>query len=343
MLLRRLARPLLASAFVVDGVDTLMHPERRVEAASALIDRAKQTSPGESVQNFKAEPATLVRINAGAQVAGGVLLALGRAPRAAALVLAATVVPAAVTEQDFWAEKDPERKAAKRAAFLKDVSLLGGLLIASADTEGKPSLGWRGRRAAKNAAATVSAALPIGAASDGATGERLHDTAVRARSLAAVAAAKSAELAEVAQAKGAKLAEVAKERGPEFAEVAKERGAHLAEVAKDRGPEWAELAKERGAYFAELAKERGPEWAELAKERGAHFAELAKERGPEWAELAKERGAEWAELAKDRGAEWAETAKDRGPDIAATARKRGAHLVESVRDGVDSKPRRRWR
>ncbi|MFI6871535.1 DoxX family membrane protein [Nocardia sp. NPDC050406] len=342
MLLRRLARPLLASAFVVDGVDTLLHPERRVEAATTLMARAKEASPGESGAKISADPAMVVRVNAGAQVAGGVLLALGRAPRAAALVLAATVVPAAVTEQDFWAEKDPERKAAKRAAFLKDVSLLGGLLIASADTEGKPSLGWRGRRAAQSAMATVSAALPIGASSDGA-GDRLHDTAIRARALASTAAARSAELAEAAQAKGAKLAEVAKERGPELAEAAKERGAHFAELAKERGPEFAEAAKERSAHFAELAKERGPEFAEAAKERAAYLAELAKERGPEFAEAARERGADWAEIARERGSEWAEVAKDRGPELAATARKRGAHLVDSVRDTADTKPRRRWR
>src|SRR5690606_15993546 len=101
--------------------------------------------------------------NAVAQVSGGVLLALGKAPRLASLVLAASVLPATVTQQDFWTEADPDKKQAKRAAFLKDVSLLGGLLIAGADTEGKPSLGWRGRRAAKAAAASVSAALPIGA------------------------------------------------------------------------------------------------------------------------------------------------------------------------------------
>lgn len=321
MLLRRVARPLLASAFVVDGVDTLMHPEHRVEAASTLLSRAGQ-SPGEPGSKKAADPAMLVRINAGAQIASGVLLALGRAPRAAALVLAATVVPAAVTEQDFWAEKDPERKTAKRAAFLKDVSLLGGLLIASADTGGKPSLGWRGRRAARSAVATVSAALPIGAASDSHTsevlGERLHDTAVRARALAGVAATKGAEIAEVAQVQGAKLAD-----------VAQVRGAKLADAAQPRVAKAAEIAQARGAKAAEIAQARGAKAAEAAQLRAAKLAEIAKERGPEWAEAVREREAELQQVVKDRA-----------PELTAAARKRGAHLMETVRDGIESRSAR---
>uniref|UniRef100_UPI000A957C62 DoxX family protein n=1 Tax=Nocardia xishanensis TaxID=238964 RepID=UPI000A957C62 len=205
MLLRRLARPLLATAFVADGVDTLIHPEPRAKSAASLVERGERSLPDNIAAKLPADPATVVRINAIAQVSGGVLLALGKAPRLASLVLAATVVPATVTEQDFWAEQDPDRKAAKRAAFLKDMSLLGGLLIASADTEGKPSLGWRGKRAARSAAATVSAALPFGAA-DSSTGESLrqhaHDVAVRAKSLGDTAATKGSEFAETVQTHG---------------------------------------------------------------------------------------------------------------------------------------------
>jgi hypothetical protein len=47
---------------------------------------------------------------------------------------------------------------------LNDVSLIGGLIIAAVDTEGRPSLGWRGRRAAHKVSEAVTAALPAGAA-----------------------------------------------------------------------------------------------------------------------------------------------------------------------------------
>ena len=54
-------------------------------------------------------------------------------------------------------------KADERRAFVTDVSLIGGLIIAAVDTEGKPSLGWRGRRAAHKVSEAVTAALPVGA------------------------------------------------------------------------------------------------------------------------------------------------------------------------------------
>ncbi|QIS05698.1 DoxX family membrane protein [Nocardia brasiliensis] len=327
MLLRRLARPLLATVFVVEGVDTLRHPESRVKAATELVQRGQRQLPEQYAAKLPNDPGTAVQVNAAAQVAGGVLLALGKAPRLAALVLAATVVPATVTEQDFWNEPDPAQKATKRNAFLKDLGLLGGLMIAAADTEGKPSLGWRGRRAARGAAATVSAALPFTGSSDGAAAEGLRR---RAHEVASAAGA----LGSTAAAKGSEIAGTVQQHGPEWATAAKEHATPLVETAKERGVELAELARERGAELAELAKARGPKWAELAKERGAELAELARERGAELAEVAKHRGAEWAEVARERGAELADTARDRGPELADTARKRGGRFAETARHRV---------
>ncbi|MGQ4614403.1 DoxX family membrane protein [Nocardia sp. R7R-8] len=336
MLLRRLARPLLATAFVVDGVDTLRHPDERVKSANALLERGHRQLPEEIAAKLPSNPSTVVQVNAFAQVGGGVLLALGKAPRLAALVLAATVVPAAVTEQNFWNEQDPARKSAKRNAFLKDLGLLGGLMIAAADTEGKPSLGWRGRRAARDAAAAVTAALPFGATSDTATGAALrkhaHEAADKARALGAAAASKGAGLAESAQRHRPGWAESAKEHGSDWAEAAKTHGQEWAEIAREHGADWAETAKEHGADWAEIAKERGADWAEIAKERGAEWAEIAKERGAEWAEIAKEQSAHLADLAKQRGAEWAEIAKERGPELADAAKERGVHAAHVARE-----------
>ncbi|WP_306362818.1 DoxX family membrane protein [Nocardia sp. CC227C] len=350
MLLRRLARPLLASAFLADGADTLMHPDERVKAANTLLEQQRESRFAGIAEKLPADPATLVKVNAGAQIAGGVLLATGKVPRLASLMLAMTVVPSAVTNQDFWQETDPARKTAKRTAFFKDMSLLGGLLIASADTEGKPSLGWRGRRAAQRTAAAVSAALPLAGdhSSGPAVRERLHDTAVRARHFADIAASKGAEAAGTARERGQELAEVARERGPEWAETARERGtelaetarergAHLAELARERGPEYAEAARERGTHLAELARERGPELAEAARERGAHLAELARERGPEYAEAARERGTHLAELARQRGPE---AAKGRGAELAAVTRKRGERIAGSARGRTNTSRRK---
>ncbi|PPJ09724.1 DoxX family protein [Nocardia nova] len=342
MLIRRLARPLLASVFVVDGVDTLMHPEPRAQAATTLVSHGEQRLPDSVSAKLPSDPAKVVRINAIVRVGAGTLLALNRAPRLSSLALAVTVIPATVTEQDFWNESDAQQRAAKRTAFLKDVGLLGGLLIAAADTEGKPSLGWRGRRAARKAAA----ALPFTAATTDTVRDRLQQQAGRGRELAAVAADKGADLASVAQSRGAELASVAQSRGGELAEAAREHGTEWAELARSRGAdlagtaldhrgEWTELAKRRGADLAEAAREHGGEWAELAKRKSAELADTAGDHRGEWAEIAKHRGSEWAEAAREHGGEWAEVAKQRGSIFARQARKRAEKAAEAARERAE--------
>ena len=89
-----------------------------------------------------------MRINAGAQLLAAAALATGRAPRLSATVLAASLVPTTLAGHAFWDETDPQAKATQRLQFMKNTSILGGLLLAGVDTEGKPGLAWRARRAA---------------------------------------------------------------------------------------------------------------------------------------------------------------------------------------------------
>ncbi|MFI1237912.1 DoxX family protein [Nocardia salmonicida] len=307
---RRIARALLGTTFVAAGVNGLMNQKPRAAAANALADKGRTGLPDALAARVPDDPSQFVRINSAAQVVGGLLLASGRAPRPAALVLAATVVPGTVTEQDFWAENDPDRKAAKRVGFLKDLGLLGGLMIAAADTEGKPSLGWRARRAFSREEPRIAAeGAAIAAAAK-----------VRGAHLADVAQEQGAHLAEVANERGSALAEIARERGPQLADALRNRSAHLVEVAKDRGPEVAEAVRTRGAHLVDVAKDRGPEVAEAARTRGAQIAEVAKEKGPELAEAARERGTYLVDTARERGAELAAAARER-EEIAAPARR----------------------
>ena len=97
------------------------------------------------------DPATLVRINGAAQVLAGLALATGRAPRLSALVLTGSLLPTTYAGHPFWEEKDKAARAAQRIHFLKNTSMLGGLILAATDLEGRPSLSWRARRAAKKA------------------------------------------------------------------------------------------------------------------------------------------------------------------------------------------------
>ncbi len=196
-----------------------------------------------------------MQINAAVQVGAGALLAIGKWPRISALALAGTVVPTTLAGHDFWNYDDPAARAQHRTQFLKNVGLLGGLLLASVDTEGKPSLGWRGRRAARHAQEAVVAALP-GSTSDHTAGDALHTVSGRVKSLTGEASQQ-----------GSSLLEKAKERAPEYAEVARERGTEILEVARERGPEIAEVARERGTELLDAAKEHVPELTDTAKER----------------------------------------------------------------------------
>jgi hypothetical protein len=72
---------------------------------------------------------------------------MGRLPRVSAAARAASLVPTTLAGHRFWEEHEPGRRKTQRIAFLKNVSMLGGLVLAATDTGGRPSLSWRARRA----------------------------------------------------------------------------------------------------------------------------------------------------------------------------------------------------
>jgi putative oxidoreductase len=151
VLIRRLARPMLASIFIKGGIDTLRNPEPRVQMAKPVVAQATEKVGDRLPDQAPTDPNQLVLIDAGVKVGAGVLLALGKLPRASSLLLAASIIPTTYAGHRFW-EKSGDDAAADQLQFLKNVSILGGLVLAAVDTEGKPSLGWRGRRAARKLA-----------------------------------------------------------------------------------------------------------------------------------------------------------------------------------------------
>ncbi len=148
---RLIARPMLASMFVVGGVNALRNADAHAAAAKPVADKlvplAKKAVPQAPIPS---DTKTLVRINGVAQVVAGLTLATGRAPRLSATVLAATLVPTTAAGHRFWEESDPGARSAQRIHFFKNVSMLGGLLLAGVDTDGKPGMAWRARRAARD-------------------------------------------------------------------------------------------------------------------------------------------------------------------------------------------------
>lgn len=153
MLLRHVARPMLASWFVYDGVQAALHPAEHVAAAregSRLVTERLGGSPLGDRQ-----VATLVRVHGAATALAGVALAVGKAPRTAALVLAGLTVPLAVVDQPFTAPAD--QRSERTARFVRRVGAIGAALIAGVDYEGRPGVGWRVERARAERAATRAA------------------------------------------------------------------------------------------------------------------------------------------------------------------------------------------
>jgi len=292
MLIRRIARPMLSAVFIGRGIDTLRSTKPAADAARPALEGLSRL-PGPVGEKVPADAELVAKVTGAVQIAGGALLALGRAPRLASAVLAASLVPGGLAGHPFWTETDPQRKADERRAFLTEVSLLGGLIIAAVDTEGRPSLAWRSRRAA----AKVGAALPGGDApvtehplveklehglQAGATATKVHGAAlatatkVHGAALATATKEHGAALATATKEHGAALAAVVREKAPELAAVVRERGAELAEVAREKAPELAAVARERGAELAEVAREKAPELSATARDRSGHLADVAR-------------------------------------------------------------------
>ncbi|MGB3442290.1 MAG: DoxX family membrane protein [Actinophytocola sp.] len=167
MILRRIARPMLAAVFVSGGIDTLRNPKPRVDAAGPTVGKAADQAldkipdqllekiPDKVVEKVPTDAESLVKINAAAQIGAGIALALGKLPRLSALVLVGSIVPTTLAGHRFWETEDPGERAQQQIHFLKNVGLLGGLLLASADTHGKPSAAWLAKNAARTAANAV--------------------------------------------------------------------------------------------------------------------------------------------------------------------------------------------
>jgi putative oxidoreductase len=149
---RLIARPMLASMFVVGGINSLRNADKLAPRAEPVTDRVVPLIAKAAPQlPIPQDPVTLVRLNGAAQLVAGLALATGRAPRLSSAVLAATLLPTTAAGHRFWEESDEGAKAQQRIHFFKNVSMLGGLLISAGDTDGKPGVAWRTRRVAKDA------------------------------------------------------------------------------------------------------------------------------------------------------------------------------------------------
>jgi len=288
---------MLATTFITRGVEALKSPKPAADAARPTLEGLSKL-PDPVGPNVPTNAETVAKVTAGVQIGAGLLLASGKLPRLSSAALAVSVVPGSLGSHAFWNETDPARKAAERRALFSDVSLIGGLIIASVDLEGRPSLGWRSRRAARKVSERVTSVLPSEAPNAlidpelvDKWGENLqsglHVGAERGRELAHVALERGSELADVARDRAPELVEAARDRAPKLAKKARKRGLELAELTQDRGSEFADVASKRGAKLVDVARDLAPEVVEAARDRGAELAALAQERSNEFASLSR--------------------------------------------------------
>ncbi len=127
---RRLARPLLSAIFVSSSIPML-------KDQSYLVGQIKDAG--------LSEPELLAKVHVYSNLAGGLALATGRFPRLAALGLAANLLPTTFVGHPFWKAEGGE-KTPQQINFYKNLSLLGGLLLAANDTDGRESLPHRAAR-----------------------------------------------------------------------------------------------------------------------------------------------------------------------------------------------------
>ncbi|HEY1971381.1 MAG TPA: DoxX family membrane protein [Pseudonocardia sp.] len=312
MLLRRIARPLLAGVFISSGVAVLREPKQHAEMAAPVLEPAMDLVTGFLPIEQPPETSTLIQIDAGIKIGAGVLLGLGKAPRLAATALAASLVPTTLVQHRFWEMADPSERAVHQAHFLKDLGLLGGLLLASADTEGKPSLAWRARRAGRTSAATA---------------ELFHRDVTEGVGQLSRRAAALGENASVAAGRyNGRAGQVAGRAGEVVAGRAGEVAGRAGEVAGRAGEEMAGRVHELAGWAGEAAGRTGG----LLSERAERVGRRAGKRAEKARAKASKRAEEVASAATKRAEEVASAAAKRAEDVASAAGKRAEQVASAA-------------
>lgn len=114
---KTVGRAALAAVFVLGGSAAAREPGQRVRRLE-----------GAGLPNSE----LAVRANGAAMAIAGGMLGLGIAPRAAAAVLAVSLVPTTLVGHPFWSEEG-ESRAAQLTHFMKNLAMLGGLLLVMSD------------------------------------------------------------------------------------------------------------------------------------------------------------------------------------------------------------------
>ena len=104
----------LGTMFILGGWNAFKEPGGRVEKVA-------------NVGISKAREATI--LNGAIMMVAGSALALGVAPKIASTVLIGSLIPTTYVGHSFWKEETPGGRAGQQTQFLKNLAMIGGLLL----------------------------------------------------------------------------------------------------------------------------------------------------------------------------------------------------------------------
>ncbi|MCL1906854.1 MAG: DoxX family membrane protein [Propionibacteriaceae bacterium] len=136
-LFRFLSRSLLAGFFIVDGLKAIRDPEPLLDDATPLVDKVSDVSekylPDELTRFLPETTEGFVRSHGFIQIIAALMMATGLFGRLGAAILACTYAPKVVASS---------RSLPPNLDSWRDLALLGGVLVAASDTQGKARTAW---------------------------------------------------------------------------------------------------------------------------------------------------------------------------------------------------------
>ncbi len=113
-MVRSLGQVCLSGIFILGGANAFAQPGPRTDkVANAGIPAPKQA----------------VTLNGAAMVIGGTALALNIFPKLAAFLLIGVLIPTTLVGHPFWKEESESARKMQQTQFLKNLGLIGGLLL----------------------------------------------------------------------------------------------------------------------------------------------------------------------------------------------------------------------
>ena len=148
-LARVIARPLIASSFVFSGVDRLRNAGTTAPQLKPVLAGVSKVVP--SAASVTSNEKLVGQVLGATQVGAALLLGIGRFSRVAALLLTVTATVNTLVDYRSADASTAEGKKARRSQLLKNLSLIGAVLLAAVDTNGRPGLAWRAGHLASGA------------------------------------------------------------------------------------------------------------------------------------------------------------------------------------------------